>query len=327
MSFGTPILLAGLLVPVLALVAYLWLQRRPPQTVVAFPNLAVLASVATRSSWKRHLLAGLLLATLTLLCVAVARPRIPLSTTADRATVVLVVDVSVSMNATDVAPTRLEAARAAIGSFVDHVPDNVKVGLVAFANDPEVITPPTTDRRALKEGIALLTPGFGTAIGDAVARGVELVRSSTGEPGTPTTNPPGAGRPRGAVVLLSDGTQTRGVLEPSEGARMAKLAGVPVYTIALGTLSGTVTIDRGGIPVTVAVPPDRPTLAGIAAATGARTFAVSDADRLSAVYRGLSSVVSRTKKPREVSAAFVGAAAALLAAAIGFAALSAPRLP
>jgi Ca-activated chloride channel homolog len=326
MSFGTPILLAGLLVPVLALAAYLWLQRRPPQTVVAFPNLAVLASVATRSSWKRHLPAGLLLATLTLLCVAVARPRIPLSTTADRATVVLVVDVSVSMNATDVAPTRLEAARAAIASFVDHVPGNVKVGLVAFANDPEVITPPTTDRRALRQGIAMLTPGFGTAIGDAVARGVELVRSSVGESGaTPTT--PATGKPRGAVVLLSDGTQTRGVLEPLEGARLAKLAGVPVYTIALGTLAGTVTIDRGGIPVTVAVPPDRPTLASIAAATGGSTFAVSDAGRLSSVYRGLSSVVSRTKKPREVSAAFVGAAAALLAAAIGFAALSAPRLP
>ena len=326
MTFGTPILLAGLLVPVLALAGYLWLQRRPPHTAVSFPNLAVLASVATRSSWRRHLLAGLLLATLTLLCIAVARPRIPLSTTADRATVVLVVDVSVSMNATDVAPTRLEAARAAIGSFVDHVPGNVKVGLVAFANDPEVITPPTTDRHALKQGIALLTPGFGTAIGDAVARGVELVRSSTGESGATTTTP-AAGKPRGAVVLLSDGTQTRGVLEPSDGARIAKLAGVPVYTIALGTLSVTVTIDRGGIPVTVAVPPDRPTLASIAAATGGSTFAVSDAGRLSSVYRGLSSVVSRTKKPREVSAAFVGAAAALLAAAIGFAALSAPRLP
>lgn len=326
MSFGTPLLLACLLVPALALAAYVWLERRPPRTAVAFPNLGVLASVATRSSWKRHLLAGLLLAALTLLCVAVARPRVPLSTTADRATVVLVVDVSVSMNAKDVAPTRLEAARAAITSFVDHVPGSVKVGLVAFADDPVVITPPTTDRTTLKEGIALLRPGFGTAIGDAVARGVELVRTSTGETGATTTTPQG-GKPRGAVVLLSDGTQTRGVLEPLEGARLASLAGIPVYTIALGTLTGTVTIDRGGIPVTVAVPPDRTTLASIAEATGGTTFAVSDAARLNSVYRGLGSVVARTKKPREVTAAFVGVAAALLAAAIGLASLSAPRLP
>jgi Ca-activated chloride channel homolog len=325
-SFGTPLLLACLLVPALALAAYLWLERRPPRTAVAFPNLGVLASVARRSSWKRHLLAGLLLGALTLLCVAVARPRIPLSATADRATVVLVVDVSVSMNAKDVAPTRLQAARSAIASFVDHVPGNVKVGLVAFADDPVVITPPTTDRQALRDGIALLRPGFGTAIGDAVARGVELVRSSTGETGATTTTPK-QGKPKGAVVLLSDGTQTRGVLEPLEGARLAELAGIPVYTIALGTLSGTVTIDRGGFPVTVAVPPDRPTLASIAEATGGTTFAVSDAARLDSVYRGLGSVVARTKKPREVTAAFVGAAAALLSAAIGFAALSAPRLP
>ena len=141
---------------------------------------------------------------LALLCVAVARPRIPLSTTADRTTVVLVVDVSISMNAKDVAPTRLEAARAAISSFVDQVPGRVRVGLVAFADDPVVVTAPTTDRKLLKLGIASLTPGFGTAIGDAVARAVELVRSSAGETGRfPTTpRPAGEGAPRGGRAAL-----------------------------------------------------------------------------------------------------------------------------
>jgi Ca-activated chloride channel homolog len=324
LSFGSPILLAALLVPALALAAYLWFERRPPKGAVAYPNLAVLATVATRSNWKRHLLAGLLLGAVALLCVAVARPRIPMSTTSDRATVVLVVDVSISMNAKDVAPTRLGAARSAIASFVDRVPRRVRIGLIAFADDPVVITAPTTDRAVLKAGIASLTPGFGTAIGDAVARAVELVRSSTGETGSAL---PPSRKPDGAVVLLSDGSQTRGLLEPSDGARLAKQARIPVYTIALGTLSGTVTIDRMGQIVTVPVPPDRGTLAAIAETTGGSTFEATDAGRLGSVYRRLGSVVARTSKPREVTAAFVGAAAALLAGAIGLAALTMPRLP
>ena len=332
MSFGSPFLLALLVLPLLALVAYVWVERRPLRAGIVFPNLAVLASVAGRSSWKRHLVAGLLLCTIALLCVAVARPRVSLAATADRATVVLVIDVSVSMNATDVAPSRLEAARAAITSFADKVPGRVKIGLIAFADEPIVVTSPTTDREALKTGIASLTPGFGTAIGDAVARGVELVQVATGE------NIPAAGEsvdgapldrgpPLGAVVLLSDGSQTRGLLQPDEGAQRAQQAGVPVYTIALGTLAGTVTINRGGEEITVPVPPDRATLARIAESTGASTFAATDARGLSGVYGRLGRVVAQTSKPREVSAAFVAVAAALLACGIGLAALWAPRLP
>jgi len=325
MTFGSPYLLALLAIPVLALIGYLWIERRPPRAAIAFPNLAVLASVAGRSGWRRHLVTGLLLGAIALLCVAVARPRVPLDTTSGRATVVLVVDVSYSMVATDVAPSRLDAARAAISSFVDHVPGRVKVGLVAFADDPVVVTAPTTDRSLLQAGIASLTPGYGTAIGDAVARGVDLVRSSTGETRAPGTA--GTGAPTGAVVLLSDGTQTHGVLEPSDGARLAKQAGIPVYTIALGTLTGTVTIVRDGRAAVVPVPPDRATLAAIAEATGGSTYDVTDAGRLGSVYDRLGRIVARTLKPHEVSAAFVAVAAALLACAIGLSALSAPRLP
>jgi Ca-activated chloride channel family protein len=332
MTFGSPLLLATLAVPLAALVGYLWLERKPPRGGIAFPNLAVLASVAGRSSWKRHLIAALLLGTIALLCVAVARPRLSLAATSDRATVVLVVDVSYSMNATDVAPSRLEAARTAIAAFVGRVPRGIKVGLVAFADDPVVVTPPTTDRQILRAGIASLTPGFGTAIGDAVARGVELVKLSTGE-NIPVAGesvdgaPLDRGAPLGAVVLLSDGSQTRGLLEPDDAARLAQQAGVPVYTIALGTLTGTVTINRGGNVITVPVPPDRATLARIAETTGASTFEATDADGLSAVYARLGRVVAETSKPREVSAAFVAVAAALLACGIGLAAFWAPRLP
>ena len=116
MSFGTPLLLATLVVPLGGLFTYLWLERKPPHGAISFPNLAVLALVQARSSWKRHLIAALVLSTLLLLCVAVARPKVSRAAPVDRSTVVLVVDVSVSMNAVDVAPSRLEAARKAIRS-------------------------------------------------------------------------------------------------------------------------------------------------------------------------------------------------------------------
>jgi Ca-activated chloride channel homolog len=325
LTFGSPWLLLCLILPLLALTAYVWMERRPARAAVAYPNLAVLASVVGRSSWRRHVIAGLLLGAIALLCVGIARPRIPLTTTSDQATVVLVVDVSVSMNAKDVAPTRLDAARAAIRTFVDKVPGRVKVGLIAFADDPVVVTAPTTDRRLIDNGIDSLSPGFGTAIGDAVARAVDVVRSTAGQAGRADASRRNGSL--GAVVLLSDGAQTRGVLAPEDGARIAKQAHIPVYTIALGTLTGTVTIDRGDGIVTVPVPPDRATLASIAEATGGSTFAATDAGKLGSVYRRLGGVVAKTSKPREVTAAFVGVAAALVAASIGLASLWAPKLP
>lgn len=326
MSFGSPFLLLSLLVPLGALAGYLWLESRPPRYVVTYPNVSVLAQVAGRRwPWRRHLVAALLLLALATLCTGLARPKVTMAQPSERATVVLVVDVSISMNATDVKPSRFGAAREAITRFVDGVPRQIRVALVAFSDSPEVITPPTTDRQQLRDGIALLTPGFGTAIGDAVARGVELARSATSEVGGPLAH--GAQRPPSAVVLLSDGTQTRGLLAPEDGARLAREAGVPVHTISLGTLGGVVTVDRDGIPVTVPVPPDRATLARIAETTGGKTFGVTDAARLSAVYEQLGSVVGRERRPRELTVAFVGVGAALLAAATALAGLWAPRLP
>jgi Ca-activated chloride channel family protein len=323
MTFGSPLLLASLIVPVAAILVYLWIARKPPSGAISFPNLAVLAGVSGRSSWKRHLVAAFLLSTLVLLCIAVARPKVSYAAPADRSTVVLVVDVSVSMNAVDVVPSRLEAARKAIRSFVDRVPSQVKIGLVAFSDDPVVLASPTTEREQVRDALASLAPGYGTAIGDAIARGVELAQLSTGEPGATS----GAPTKASAVVLLSDGAQTRGILNPLQGADLARRAGIPVHTVALGTEQGTVTINRGGIDLTVLVPPDRLTLARIAEATGGSTFEATDADRLSAVYKQLGRIVATEEKPREVTAAFVMAAAALLAAGIGFAGLWAPRLP
>ncbi len=220
---------------------------------------------------------------------------------------------------------KIDAARAAISRFVDQVPGQIRVGLIAFSDSPEVITPPTTDRARLHEGIALLAPGFGTAIGDAVARGVELARSATGEEGTVPAA--AQSRPPSAIVLLSDGAQTRGLLTPDQGAQLARRAGVPVHTIALGTLDGVVAVNQDGFAVNVPVPPDRAVLARIAEATGGSTFEVTDAKRLSTVYEQLGSVVGRERRPREVTVAFLAVGAALIATATALAALWAPRLP
>lgn len=325
MSFGTPWLLLALLLPLAWLIAYVWLERRPPRYVVAFPNLAVLAGVTGgRNPWRRHAIAGLVLLSLAALVLASARPRISRSAPSERATVVLLVDVSVSMNATDVKPSRFQAARVALARFVDQVPRPIRIALVAFSDDAQVITPPTTDRGLLHAGISSLAPGFGTAIGDALARAVDLARRSVGQAGIA---PLAAARPTSAVVLLSDGAQTRGVLSPEDGARLARDARVPVYAIALGTLGGIVTVNRGGNEITVPVPPDRATLAQIAESTGGLVFEAADASRLAAIYERLGSVVGRTRAPREVTALFLAAGAALLVAATALAGLWAPRLP
>ena len=331
MSLQSPLLLATLLLPAVAVAAYLWIERRPARYAVAFPNLSVLAAVARRGhSWRRHLTAAFLLCSLALLCVGVARPQMALTVPSERATVILTLDVSGSMQADDVAPTRLDAAKAAIRGFLDKVPDQIRVGLVLFSSETYIAAPPTRDREAVLAALDLALPQFGTAIGDAVARSAELARNATEQP---DANPPadsagpGTDQKLAAIVFLSDGFQTRGVLLPEEGARRAQQAGIPVHTIALGTDEGVISTERFGERRIVPVPPDRPTLAMIAETTGGKAYEVRDAARLVEVYKSLGSSVGRVQEDREVTAAFVGAGAVLLGVASLLAGLWAPRLP
>ncbi len=241
----------------------------------------------------------------------------------------LVVDISGSMRAQDVQPTRLAAAKQAMVSFLSHAPDTLRVGIVAFSNEPQVVVSPTLDRQELRQGIDFLEPAFGTALGDAIARSVELARTTTA---TATQNPGQAsepevkdeqGRALASILLLSDGFQTRGLLSPGQGAERARAAGIPVFTIALGTEGGTI-VDREQV---IPVPPDRETLASIAEYTGGESFDAETAGALKDVYQGLGSRVGRRERPREVTSAFVAAGALLLAGAVGAAMLFAPRLP
>lgn len=328
MSFASPLLLLTLLVPLVSAVVYVWAQRRPSRYAIQYSNLAVLASVTTRSSsWRRHVVAGVLLLSLALLCIGVARPKMTLPATQDRATVVLVLDVSGSMRAKDVKPTRLVAARGAIRRFLDELPEDVRVGVVAFSNTPEVIAAPTTDRDRVRKGLDVLLPEFGTAIGDAVAAGAELAHGATTDETGAVPTPRGDEPSPATVLFLSDGFQTQGILTPQEGAEQAKKLGIPVYTVALGTDVGEIEVFRFGQRRVIPVPPDRQTLAQIAEATGGEAFDVRDEDRLRVVYERLGKKLGRIDKPQEVTVAFAAAGAAVLAAAGLLGALWQPRLP
>jgi Ca-activated chloride channel homolog len=334
--FEAPWLLAVLAVVPLAALGYWLLQRRATRFAVRFTNLEVLASVAGgRRAWQRHVPAVLVLASVTALGIAFARPTIQVRKPNERASVVLLVDVSGSMRANDVKPTRLAAAKQAMRSFLDRAPDTLRVGVVSFSDEAQVVVSPTVDRELLNQGIDILGPGFGTAIGDGLARAVDLARSATGErsetgeaqpaPRRPVRD--AAGRSLASILLLSDGAQTRGLLSPGQGAERAQIAGIPVFTIALGTDSGTIVAGPPGQEQVIPVPPDRETLAAIAEYTGAESFDAENADTLERVYAGLGSRVGREERPSEVTAAFVAAGALLLAGAAGLSVLGAPRLP
>ena len=332
MSFEAPALLATLLVVPLAAGGYWLLQRRPPRYAVRYTNLEVLAGVVgRRRAWRRHVPAALLLGALASLCVAFARPTMTVKTPNERASVVLLVDTSGSMRARDVKPTRLGAAKSAIRSFLDHAPSSLRVGIVSFSDEAQVVVPPTVDRKQLVQGIDVLGPGFGTALGDGIARAVELARAAagSGEGGSTSTAPlkDAKGRSLASILLLSDGAQTRGLLSPGQGAERAQSAGIPVYTIVLGTDGGTILAGPPGQEQVIPVPPDRETLGAIAEYTGAESFEVESASALQKVYAGLGSRVGREDRPREVTAAFVAAGALLLASAAGLALVGAPRLP
>lgn len=330
MSFDAPWLLLTLVAVPAAGLGYWALQRRPTRYAVRYPNVDVLASVAVgRRSWRRHASAALLLVALAVLCVATARPTWASTRPSERATVVLVVDVSGSMRADDVKPTRLAAAQAAIRSFADRIPAQLRVGLIAFSDSAEVVVPPTRDRAELLRGVDLLQPGFGTAIGDAISRAVQLARSTTAEPGR-TSGPvlrDADGRSLASILLLSDGSQTRGVLTPGQGADVARRAGVPVFTIALGTDGGMILVGPPGQRQLVPVPPDRATLGAIADYTDGQAYDAKTAKALDGVYKGLGSRVGREQVRHEVSAVFVALGALLAAGALGAGILTAPRLP
>jgi len=343
-SFASPWLLLTLLVVPVAIALYVLAERRRMRYAVRYTNVDVLASVARRRSWRRPLTGLVLLLAVATLCVAVARPRVHTLVASDRATVVLVLDVSGSMEANDVKPTRLAAAQGAIRTFLKKVPSRVRVGLVLFAGVPEEATPPTTNHVLVGQAADdadVFRGGFGgTAIGDALAFAVKVGLKSAGVQGTrglTVYHPVAAPTPASTLVtilFLSDGRQNRGLLQPLQGAGVAKKAGIPVYTVALGTKGGDITnfnfggtIFGGGPGLRQSLQPDPTTLHAIAQRTGGQFFNAKTAGSAEAAYSKLGSSLGRIPGTNEVTVDFALGAAALLLVAGVLGALWAPRLP
>jgi Ca-activated chloride channel family protein len=331
-SFQWPLALLSLLALPLAALLYLTLQRRPSRHALFYTNLEVLRAAAIlERDRRRYLPPALFLLALAASLAALARPHVAVTATRPEADVVLAIDTSGSMFASDVQPTRLGAAQEAVSRFLDRLPARYRVGVVAFSSDVQVVAPLTRDREAAREAVRFLYPGRGTAIGDALARAVELAREGEAggrEAGGSREREEERKRPLAAILLLSDGFQTRGLLQPLEGAERAKQAGIPVYTVALGTPEGTVTFfDQDGVTRTIPVPPDPDTLRAIAEETGGRFFAAASGARLNAVYEGLGSRLGRYRARREATSLFLAAGAALLVLSGLFSARWQQRLP
>jgi Ca-activated chloride channel family protein len=322
MSFATPWVLWGLLIVPIGLLVYWLVQRRRNKYAARFTNLDLLANIVDASPGRRrHIPALLALASLAALVVAMARPQAVVAVPRDDATVVLTMDSSASMTATDVQPTRLDAAKSAASSFLDKLPDRFRVGLVSFSSSVQVLEEPSDDRDAVRTSLKGIESDVGTALGDAIVTSVGLAPDRTEQEKL------SGGKPLFAVLLLSDGANSTGS-EPLNILDDAKKAGVPIYTIALGTDEGTVDITNDvGVTETLAVPPDRATLQKVAEETGGRYFEAPTEADLQAVYDEIGSQVSWEDEQRELTAAFAGAGAVFLLLGAGLSALWFGRIP
>ena len=295
MSFLSPSRLLLLLVVAGLLAAYVLVQRQRKPYAVRFTNVELLASVAPRhASWRRHLAAGASIVALALLVLAFARPVRVVDVPRETATVMLAVDVSKSMRADDVQPTRLRAAQRSVQTFVEKLPRRFRLGLVLFSGTVEVAVPPTHARERLREAVRNIELQPSTAIGEAIFSSLKAIKSIPGVGDDP---------PPARIVLLSDGSTNAG--RPNEDAvDAAREAEVPVSTIAFGTDNGTVVLDG----VTEAVPVNRDALHDIAEGTGGHYAEAVTEQGLRETYENIGTRLASRSAYRQVTMWFVGAA-------------------
>ncbi|MGH2900807.1 MAG: VWA domain-containing protein, partial [Solirubrobacteraceae bacterium] len=252
---------------------------------------------------SRHVPLALFALALAALALSLARPEKTVQVAVQRASVVLVTDVSRSMSATDVSPTRLEAARRAALSFLGKVPGELRVGLVTFSDVAQTLQTPTTEHAAVSAALDTLQPISGTATGAGLATALDDLKVRAGDTS--------AKRPPAAIVLLSDGSATDGAAADQVAAEAKRLR-VPIYTVALGTPDGTITLQGR----TLSVPPDPDALERIATESGGEAFRAEDSDQLDAVYDRLGSQIGTKPEKREITVVFAGMALLLLAGAL-----------
>lgn len=285
MSFASPAFLIGLALIPIVVVLYVRAERRPH----GFAPAKLMPSVVrNRPGWRRHAAVLGYGVALTALLVALAKPQTTVAVPTEQARVMIVTDRSGSMLAEDVAPNRLAAAKQAAGTFLDAVPEKVRVGAVAFNHKADVLQSPTRDHEAVREALQSVEAAGSTATGDAITAALKSI----------------TGKAPAAIVLLSDGKSVRGS-DPLAAAQAAKDRKIPIYTVALGTAQGTI---NDGEPV----PPDPDTLEQIAKLTGGRAFTAGDVKALDEVYERLGSQVATEKRKLEVTNLFAGSALALM---------------
>jgi Ca-activated chloride channel family protein len=352
-SFAAPAWLAGLLLIPVLVWAYLAARAHSTRYAARFPAASTLALAArAESRWLRHLPAALLLLACAALVLALARPHHTVRVPVGRASVMLVLDHSGSMQATDVQPTRLAAAERAASAFVGELPAPVRVGVVAFSSVPDAVQAPTADRAAVMRIVDSQTAVGSTATGNALALALDLLEndSATNSGGTSGggtsgggtsgggtsgggtsgggansagvsgsgvgkqgADPPRTVRSPGAIVLLSDGAANAG-RDPVEVATEAGARKIPIYTVALGNADATIPNPSGFGPP-IAVPPDPELLQRIANASHAQSFTAQDSGRLISIYRRLGEQLGSVARSRDVTTAFALAGALLLLSA------------
>jgi Ca-activated chloride channel family protein len=304
-SFGTPLALIGLVaVPALVLLWRLQEHRRERQatafaTAALTPNL-----VSGRPGLRRTIPLGFLLLALVALIVGAARPHANIKIPRKEATVVLAIDVSRSMTAQDVRPTRLDAARNSAQAFLDKVPKEYGIAVIGFGTRAFVALPPTTDRVLAHDALASLTPSEGTAIGDAISLATKLgLRQRSTDGFIPPTS----------VLVISDGTRDGGQLAPLAAARQARNAHIPVSTVLVGTANGVVTTKLvGGYQEQIRVPPSPGTLQQIAQVSGGQFFRARSATALTSVYKKLATRIGHRTQNRQITDLFAGGAIVFL---------------
>jgi Ca-activated chloride channel family protein len=313
-SFSSPGWFAALALLPLGFLLYALARRRRRRWAVRFPAVATVAAVAPRpSAWRRRIPAALLARAVVALIGALARPQSTVAVPIERATVIMIMDGSRSMQAVDVEPSRISAAKAAGRSFIDRVPERLRLGFVGYSQTPTIVQRPTTDKQAVRTALDSLVADGGTATGEAI----DAALNSLNERGQRGTAP-------AAIVLLSDGKSTDG-RDPVEIARRAKRMRVPIFTVALGTEDGVVPGGPYGQPLPV--PPDPETMRRIAEVSGGRAYEIDEGDALERVYESLGSRIGTRDVKKEVSASFALGGLLLLASAAGLAVRWRSRLP
>ncbi|MGB4862884.1 MAG: VWA domain-containing protein [Tepidiformaceae bacterium] len=334
MSFAWPLALVALILVPLAIALYVLAQYRRPKYAARFTNLDLLANVVEKTpGWRRHIPAVLGLLALVALLAAVARPQWDHKVPKEEATVVLVTDISGSMTAKDIEPSRLAAAQEAAHTLVSELPEGFRISLVTFSSGVQTVVAPTSDKPLVDSAIDALQPAGGTAMGDGIVEGIAASKLNSEIPDAriaPTDSgaPAKSENPPVIMVLLSDGANTLGRTDPIDAAQQAADDGIPIFTIALGTQDGVATVlDNQGRQRTLRVPPDEETLQEIAEMTGGDFFSAPSANELQSIYGNLGSKIGFNVETTEITAAFAAVAAALLLAAGGLSLLWFNRFP